>query len=168
MSVNLKYRIPWQTDLFTWQTTWLQKWNLDWPYMPCLIVSVWQYLLESESTNQKIKCMLTLNTNERKWQQLPFQPSSSPVLIAEMNLVGNIASAMLTEILSTLFITDKWYCIPCSDQLKCVPFRAPYVWNFSFLRQIVEGTPFMQKCHVVWKLWYITLLQHCLSQCWCD
>ena len=35
--------------------------------------------------------------------------------------------------------------------------RVPYLWIFFILSQILGGAPYIQKCLVVWKLWYQTV-----------
>ena len=67
------------------------------------------------------------------------------------------SSATMCEILCMLFISSKWQCILYSDQFKFVPYKlylkAPYPWNFSYLRQIFGDAPNMQTHLVVHKLW---------------
>ena len=35
--------------------------------------------------------------------------------------------------------------------------RVPYLWTFFILSQTLGGAPYIQKCLVVWKLWYQTV-----------
>ena len=72
----------------------------------------------------KIKCTLTLSTNERNGGSLEVNALVNQVPQLQELDWQNISLPATSKICSALFISGKWYCILCFDQLKF----APTIW----------------------------------------
>ena len=151
---------PWQTGLFSWQSTWSQKFRMTLytqSYCQQMVVFTWKWKIMKPER----KHTFTLGTNKRTWQQPWFQLVCSPSLTTDENWVGDndMLFAMMSETLPTLFVSSEWYCVLCSDQVKLAPIlRITFICGGFFVcfffRQILGYVPYTQKRLVVRRFWY--------------
>ena len=119
--------ILWQIDLFNQPSTHLQKWDLVWLCRPSHTVTGWHCLLKyGRLQNQKTKLALILHTNERKWQQLPFQLhliiDKIPIRLGQGELTYIFCFHYNVQNASCAVCSSKWCCILHSDQFKLLIF----------------------------------------------
>ena len=141
--------------------------------MPSHTISIWQYLL---------KCEWLWNWNwnayidiEYTWEKMAAALISASLLTKSRSRgelswsvtfiiccdVQHTSRAVFLQqmIVHTLFLSVK---------TGTLYLGFPYLWKFSFMRQILGAVPSMQKCLLVlvWKLWYVHLWVHAYVSQW--
>ena len=121
--------IPGQTEIFTWQNTWSQKWDFEQSYIPSYTVSIWWYLLECERL-QNWKQNALWHEYEREkvvasWISTILWTNSHDR--RELGLKHNYHLLWCAMMSKTVYDTLFWSTKTCA-----IYSGAPYLLNWSF------------------------------------
>lgn len=117
---------------------------------PSHTVTGWHCLLKyGRLQKQKTKLALMLHTNERKWQQLPFQLhliiDKIPIRLGQGELTYIFCFHYNVQNASCAVCSSKWCCILRSDQFKLfiftdlLNFHSPVSCYFPLLLHSLKG-----------------------------